>query len=152
MLIGKWNLQKQNTVVYVDGTKQSETDRSASDKNISFIQFENDSKFTAISYYNSGGIGSLSLGNVIEVDTVHGTFSFSGSVFKLSTPALAGFTDGVVAGSSGPPPVYHLISQSAQIVQLTTALLTLHTEYIVTETTTADTKTVKNELDYYYTK
>src|ERR1700761_298536 len=94
MLIVKWNLQKQNAVVYVDGAKQSETDKSASDKTFAYIEFGNDSKFMAVSYYNSGGVGDHSLTDVIAVDTVKGTFTFSNTDFKLSAPALAGFDVG----------------------------------------------------------
>ncbi|MDB4919874.1 hypothetical protein [Mucilaginibacter sp.] len=152
MIIGKWNLQKQSDEVYIDGALKSDTTMLASNKTLSYAQFDADGKFSSISFYNSGGIGSTSLGNVIAVDSLSGTYSFAGPGFKLSSAGLGGFGVGTINFITGPVPVIHLVSQSAQIVQLTASLLTLHMEYTTTQTLNADVKNYKYVLDYYYTK
>jgi len=152
LIIGKWNLQKQSEEVFIDGALKTDTTMLASNKTLSYAQFDADGKFSSISFYNSGGIGSTSLGNVIAADSLSGTYSFPGLEFKLSSAGMGGFDVGTINFSTGPVPVIHLISQSAQIVQLTTSVLTLHMEYTTTQTLDADVKNYKYVLDYYYTK
>ena len=152
MIIGKWNLQKQDEEVFIDGALKSDTTMLTSNKTISYAQFDADGKFSSISFYNSGGIGSTSLGNVIAADSLSGTYSFAGAEFKLSSAGLGGFEVGNISFGTGPVPVIHLVSQSAQIVQLTASVLTLHMEYATTQTLNADVKNYKYVLDYYYTK
>lgn len=152
MIIGKWNLQKQDEKVYIDGALKSDTTMLASNKTLSYAQFDADDKFSSISFYNSGGIGSTTLGNVIAADSLSGTYSFAASEFKLSSAGLGGFGVGTINFVTGPVPVIHLVSQSAQIVQLTASVLTLHMEYSTTQTLNTDVKNYKYVLDYYYTK
>jgi len=156
-IVGKWNMQKQNLALYIDGVKTSDSTLSASDKAYSYVQFNKAGSFIAISVYDSNGIGNTSsLPALVAVDTVRGTYSLKGSAFNLSAAVLGGFsvpyiTDGSSSGT-GSLPVIKQVSQSAQIMQLTSSVLTLHLEYTFTQTIAADTKTYKNILDYYYTK
>jgi hypothetical protein len=153
MIVGKWTMQKQIITQYVDGVKQSDSTLTVSNKVMSYVQFDKNGSFTSASQYNSEGIGSTSLSAVIGVDSISGTYSFSGTVFNLSAAALGGLSAPTVIGvSSGSIPVIHLVSQSAQIMQLTSSTFTLHTEYTTTQTIAADTKTYKNVQENYYTK
>ncbi|ASU33150.1 hypothetical protein [Mucilaginibacter xinganensis] len=152
LLVGKWTLQTEGYTVLVDGTIKTDTAMQASNKTLSYAQFDADNTFSSISYYNSGGIGSTSPNVVIAADTVRGTFSFAGPEFKLSAASLGGFDVGTAIFSTGSVAVIHLVSQSAQITQLTKTALTLHLEYATTQTVNAATKNYKVAIDYYYAR
>ncbi|HVW98163.1 MAG TPA: hypothetical protein VHA56_19485 [Mucilaginibacter sp.] len=151
LIVGKWTLQRQTTAVFIDGVAQPVVTASASDKTYGYAQFDG-SGYTSVSYYNSGGIGSTGVGNVIAADTVRGTYSFSGSAFNLSVPVMAGFEVGTFTTNTGSPAIIRLVSQSSKITQLTTSVFELHIEYTTTHTTEAGASDYKNVLDYYYTR
>jgi len=154
MILGKWNLKKEVAIGYIDGVQQPTVTTDASDKGYNYTQFNPDNNFISVSFYNSGGMGSTSLSNVVAVDTLRGNYSFSGSALNLTNPLLPGFITGTGSFSTGTGsvPVTHLVSQSATIVQLTASALTLHVEYETTQTVDSNTKTYKSVLDYYFTR
>jgi len=154
LIVGKWNLQQQKTLIYINGVMQTDTSFSASVESVGHLQFNADGTFNSASYTTQPlGIGSLSGGtsNIVSRDSTNGVYSISNSALTLNAP-VAGFGNSFYAGSVTTVPVLTLISRSSQITQLTLSNLTLHIEYIYTATTSTESKTYKNELDYYYSK
>ena len=152
LLVGKWNLQQQKTVVYVDGVKQTDTTLLASINNVGYAQFNKDNSFVSASMSRSNLTGGNVPGGAVAVDSTSGTYHVVSATLTLSAP-LAGLGGGTGSFSTGTSvPVFTMISNSTQITLLTATTLNMHTEYIYTATTTANTKTYKNELDYYYGK
>lgn len=152
MILGKWILQKEVSTGYIDGVQQPTVTTEASDKGYNYTQFNADNNFISVSFYNSGGMGSTSLSNVVAVDTLKGSYSFSGTALNLTNPLLPGFITGSFSATSGPLPVMHLVSQSAAIVNLTASTLALHVEFETTQTVNNNTKSYKSLLDYYFTR
>src|ERR1700754_1952267 len=52
-ITGKWNLQQQNSVQYVDGVKTIDTILLASSNNASNINFSKDGTYTSLSTFTS---------------------------------------------------------------------------------------------------
>jgi hypothetical protein len=151
MLLGKWNLQQQHTVLYVDGVKQSDTTLTASAANISNVQFDANGSFASAAVAVFGQTGNLSGGLQTAVDSVKGTYSISASSFELSAP-VAGFISSGASFSTGPVPVMTLVSHTDQISKISAASLTLHLEYLINYSTPASTSLHKSVVDYYYNK
>ncbi len=158
MLVGKWSLQTQKIVQYINGQQQPPISLAASNKNAAYAQFNQDGTYTSVSLYNSDGIGSTQLSAVYGEQTLGGNYSFSGSAFSLSTAGLAGLSDDVLVPPSSNTtvitsiPTIKIISQSAQITQLTSSVLTLHTEYTTLQTIASVNTNYKYVQDYYYTR
>ena len=156
-IVGKWNLQQQKIVQYIDGVKQVDTSVMASSTNFGHLKFNNDGTFNSASFSISiTGIGGLGSGNsnMTSQDSTYGTYTYvKGSIFDISAP-IAGLNYGVSAvfNTTTAVPIFTLVSKSSQINQLTTTNLNIHTEYIYTGTTTTDSKTYKSEQDFYYVK
>jgi hypothetical protein len=104
MLIGKWNLQQEHFVQYIDRVKQTDTTLNASSSSISNFQFNKDASFLSAAFSESSTPGSLSGGLQVAVDTVRGTYSLSASTFNLSSP-VAGFISSVPGGNTGLAPI-----------------------------------------------
>lgn len=154
LIVGKWNLQQQKTLIYVNGVMQTDTSFSASAENVGHLQFNADGTFNSASYTTQPiGIGSLngSTSNMVSRDSTNGIYSIENSALTLNAP-VAGFGNSLSTGTVTTVPVFTLISRASQIMQLTLSNLTLHLEYVYTATTPTESKTYKNELDYYYSK
>ncbi|MCR8558336.1 hypothetical protein KXD93_11805 [Mucilaginibacter sp. BJC16-A38] len=153
LIVGKWNLQKQNVTLYVNGGLQSDSSFTTSNKTVSYVQFNKGGSFTAVSVYNSEGIGSTNLSSQPAVESVTGTYSFVGTAFSLSMPSIGSLSAPTITGiSTTTLPVFHLVSQSAKIITLTSSAFTLHTEFTITETVNNNTQTNKTVQDSYYTR
>jgi len=151
MMIGKWNLVKQTSSLYVDGAIKSASTQGESDTQFAGVEFRADHNFIATSYFNSGGIGNTSPGSVISADTVRGTFALTPTELKLSTPDLAGFNQGIITAGSGSPSVIKLFAHVVYVTELTAATLKLHVEYTTTVTQDATTNRYLHMTDYSYT-
>ncbi|WP_426671258.1 hypothetical protein ACPPVU_08485 [Mucilaginibacter sp. McL0603] len=156
LIVGKWNLQQQKTVQYVNDVRRSDTTIITTADINSNVQFEKNGKFINVSFrgYNDVGSGSSGAG---ERDSTFGTYSVANSSLILSPSylVLLGFYDGLIPlffAGDNPLPTVVMISDSSQINTLTSSKLTLHTEYIYSETINNITTIYKDELDYYYTK
>jgi len=156
LIVGTWNLQQEDWAQYVDGVEQIDTSYLATVNSTSYVKFNATGTFSSVSHSVSFITGGNNLGNgstnVASVDSVSGTYSYTGSAFSISSP-VAGFSN--VTGSFGAATevaVFKIVSQSAQISQLTASKLNMHVEYIYTATTSTGSKTYKNEMDLYYTK
>lgn len=153
MIVGKWNLQKQNVAEYVDGVSVSDSTLTASNKIVSYTQFDKSGSFTSVSVYNSAGIGSLSPSSVTAVDSLKGTYTFTGSLFSLSTLSVGSLSAPTITGGSlNSLPKYELLSQAAKIVTLTSSALTVHTEYAIKQTVGNVSQTYKTVEDSYFTR
>jgi hypothetical protein len=159
LITGIWSLQQQHFVQYIGGAKKTDTTYLASSFNLGHLQFNDDGTFNSASYRLSGTTNpplSGSLGNVASQDSTYGTYSMLNSALTLNA-GIAGFETGIAFFASTTPTTiatnYALISQSAQVTQLTSSKLDIHLEYVYTMgSTSGTTQTYKNEEDYYYTK
>jgi hypothetical protein len=156
LIVGRWSLQQQKVVQYIDGVVQTDTTYNTAPNNIARVQFNKDGTFSSISLYSSPEMnGGLSAGGVTTADSTSGVFNFAGTKFNVSAP-LAGLGSGSFAfagtTSYSTVSVFSSVSNSIQINELTVSRLKLHTENIYTLTNNNVTQTYKNEADYYYAK
>ncbi|MBS1500817.1 MAG: hypothetical protein JST32_02060 [Bacteroidetes bacterium] len=154
LIVGKWILQQQKFVQYVDGVKKADTILNATPFSLAFVRFNSDGTFSSSSIYSSGNSAGLGGGITNVSDDSNGTYAFSGAVFSVSAP-IAGFGNGsntLVLGTSGSIPVVTPISNSIKIVELTPSKMNLHTEYVYTYTVNNISQTYKIGNDYYYSK
>lgn len=159
LITGKWNLQRQNVVQYIDGVKKVDTAYLASANSVSYVNFNSNGAFNSVSHYflASGATGGLDGGgvNIAAEDTTSGTYNYDGSVFSISS-TVAGFGNAqAVFGYSvdGGASVVKLVSHDASVVQLTASNLTLHIQFVYMVSTSAtESKTYKSDDDFYYTR
>ena len=146
LILGKWNLQKESLVQYVDGVKKIDTTFNTSSNNIAAVEFNKNDTYSSESAYISNSLSS----GASNMETT-GTYSIVGQVFIVNG-AIAGFDTSLSFLNFSEVPVITPVSHSIQINQLTASSLNLHTEYVYTYTLNNVSKTNKTETDYYYTK
>lgn len=158
LIVGKWNLQKENASLAINGVTQVDTSFTASSYSRGYAQFNIDNTFVSVGYSSQAiNIGSLSGGTsgVVTRDSTTGIYSFSNSSFTVNAP-IAGFGSygGGAFGTTTTTdvPVISNTSKSVQITQLTASSLTIHSELLYTATTGTDSKNYKSEQDFFYTK
>ena len=131
LIVGKWNLQKENASLAINGVTQVDTSFSTSSYNRGYAQFNSDNTFVSVGYSEQPiNIGSLSGGTsgVVTRDSTTGIYSFSNSSLTLNAP-IAGFGSyggGAFGSTTTDLPVISNISKSVHITQLTASNLTLH--------------------------
>ena len=156
LIVGKWTLQQEKYVQYIDGVKKQDTVINASQNNLALVQFNKDGTFTSTSSYLSGvATGSLNSGVSNASASTSGTYSFAGTVFSMSS-----YVTGLASGNSSfygfttatSIPVYSAVSSAMQINELTANRLNLHIEVIYTLTINSVPQTYKTVGDYFYTR
>jgi hypothetical protein len=158
LILGKWNLQKQKTVIYANGVVQVDTTYETSFTSISRARFNKDNTFNSIGLWSSVITGSnTNLGNVVTaLDSTSGTYSIVNSSLNI-TAALAGFRnmigfyDVATSASNVLSPV-NVVSRSSHINLLTSSQFNLHYELVYNTITNNVTTNYKEEEDYYYTR
>jgi hypothetical protein len=156
LIIGKWTLQQEHVLQYIDGTKHTDTVYTAATNNYAMVQFNSNGTFASASLYSSGNnSGGLSSGYVTTSDSTSGVYAITASSFSTSAP-VAGFGSGGVSfyGVTGTQtaPVITPVSHLSAINQLQASKLELHTEYVYTLTANSISQTYKIESDYSYSK
>jgi hypothetical protein len=161
LIVGKWNLQQEKSVQYVNGVVKTDTTYLASSNNVANLQFNKDGTYHSAGHYVSeigspianplnGGITSIT-----AQDSTSGTYSIKNTSLNFSA-LVAGFANGATPSLYGTTastlPTYALISNTSQINELSTSKLTMHTEVVYSETLNSVVTTYKNEIDFYYTK
>lgn len=157
-VVGKWNLQQQKTVQYVNGEVETDTIFYATVSSVANLQFNSNGTYHSASHYISQAGPPFTLGNgtvVAANDSTFGTYNVANTELKLSS-IVAGFINaGFAYGTTTTPvtlPVFALVSNTSQINKLTSTNLEIHSEVIYTSTLNSVTTTYKNEFDYSYTK
>lgn len=138
-IVGKWNYQKTDMAFYINNKQQPPVTLLPV---TSSIVFNNDSTFTET--YSSSAVNDTTKGNF---SLSGGNLSFSNSTSKGNGPT------GTIVPSPLPlffPEIYSsaTLTVSIKIKQITTSILTLHTEIVAISAP----DTVKEVLDEYYTK
>ena len=153
LIIGKWVLQQQHSVEYIDGVKKSDTIMSASQSSYADLQFNSNGTFAASGIYVISGNGNLSGLPSTGSYSSTGAYSFAGSNFSIGG-ALLGFGGGAsfFGTISTAVPVFTPISHSAVVTSVTSANLAIHTENIYTYTLNNVSQTYKLENDLSYTR
>jgi hypothetical protein len=156
LIVGKWTLQQEKYVQFIDAIERQNVTISTSANNIATVQFNKDGTFSSASAYTSDPSTNLGAGLTSESATTHGTYSFSNNSFQMSVPYVTGLADGT-AGSYGfadnvAIPTYFAVSNSVLINELTANSLKLHIEVVYTLTTDNVVQTYKTIGDYSYNK
>ena len=158
LIAGKWSLQQEKVVQYVDGVVRIDTTYNTASNNVATVQFNKNGTFSSMSLYSSNeSYANLNPSNAVTTaDSTSGVFNFAGTKFSVSAP-LAGLGSGSIAFSgttisATSPMVFSSVSNSTEITKLTSNRLSLHTENIYSLTSNNITQTYKNECDYYYTR
>jgi len=154
LIAGKWTMQKQTYVKYVNGIMQTDTTCIASDSLANYVQFNADSGTFKSGSIQTFGVGSLSLSATVESITVGGLYSFTSTAFNL-TPTVAGIylKNGVTLISGvASLPIYALVSHTVKLDQISTTHLSFFAEDVYQETINSVTATYKVDQVFYYTK
>jgi hypothetical protein len=157
LIVGKWNLQQEKFVQYVDGIVNSDITELRSSNSIANLQFNKDGSYHSASHLVvQGGPADPLNGGVNRTaaeDSTYGTYGITNTSLNLSA-LVAGFIIDSPAsfGTTTTIPVFTLISNTSQINELTASKLNMHTEVVYTEAVNNVTTTYKNEIDSYYTK
>ena len=158
LILGKWNLQQQKTVIYVNGAVKTDTTYSASFTEVSHARFNKDNTFNSVGLWRTVITdGTLSSGNaaVMGMDSTSGTYSIANSSLNINV-AIAGFGNMIgfydAASSSGTISPVNVVSRSSQINMLTSSKFNLHFELIYNTIINNVTTNYKEEEDYYYTR
>ncbi|HTK21832.1 MAG TPA: hypothetical protein VL442_20085 [Mucilaginibacter sp.] len=160
LILGKWNLQKQKTVISANGVVRLDTTCVTSFTNVSRARFNKGNTFNSVGLWSSATGDNTNLGgnNTISagLDSTSGTYSIVNSSLNITT-ALAGLRNMVgfydAASSSGTviSPV-NVVSRSSQITLLTSSQFNLHYELVYNTIINNVTTNYKEEEDYYYTR
>lgn len=112
-IVGKWNLQQQETKTYVNGAMTSDSLYTASADLVGTAQFNSDNTYTSQSQK-----WGMQLGTRTELATSSGTgnYTYSTSAFSI-TGTLAGF-DLSFTAISGAAPTITLTSLTQQVEQM----------------------------------
>ncbi|MFI5162942.1 MAG: hypothetical protein ACHQHN_16795 [Sphingobacteriales bacterium] len=153
LIVGKWVLQTEHSVQYVDGVKKLDTVYNASANSYVVMQFKSNDTVTTAGVYASGDPGNLNAGISVENFSGESVYKFVNNVFSMTGP-VSGFGNGAVYGfrTTTGVPVISAVSNVVQINELTTTNLALHSEYVYTYTLNATTQTFKLVNDLSYTK
>ena len=152
LIVGKWVLQSEHSVEYIDDVKKMDTIMSASQNSYADLQFNSNGTFTVSGMYTIPGSGSLSSGASVGSYTGTGTYSFAGSNFSMEGTLLGFESGGAFGAISTAVPVITPVSHSAQVTEVTTTSLVMHTEVIYTYTLNNTSQTYKLENDLSYTR
>lgn len=155
LLIGKWNLQQQKLVLYVDNIKQKDTVYLASVNQAGVIRFNNDGTYNSACYFNglpNNGTGSLN--TYSAQDSTYGTYKINTSNldFDNGIAGFDGFTFYTSTTPGGIPPTITGIVRSSQVTMLTSSKLNIHTELSYSISIATGSKPYKYEDDFYYTR
>jgi len=160
LIVGKWNLQQQKTVIYANGVVQQDTTCVTSFTNVSHARFNKDNTFNSVGLWSSVTGDNTNLGNnnivAAGMDSTSGTYHIVNSSLNI-TAALAGLRNMIgfydAASSSGTviTPV-NVVSRNSQIMVLTSSKFNLHYELVYNTIINNVTTNYKEEEDYYYTR
>jgi hypothetical protein len=161
LIVGKWNLQQEKTVQYVNGMMKTDTTYLTSPANVANLQFNKDGTYHSAGHYVSqigSPIANPLNGGVTYTaaqDSISGTYSIKNTSLNFSS-LVAGFANSATPSFYGTTvstlPTYTLVSNTSQINELSASKLTIHTEFVYSETLNSVVTTYKNEIDFYYTK
>jgi hypothetical protein len=157
LILGKWNLQQQKSIIYADNVKQTDTVYTASASNVAAAWFNANGTFSTSGYYilPTNTTQPLTGGLISAKDSTFGTYKIVGSSLNTNV-GIAGFANIIgfydVASYSGVVAPVNLVSRSLQISQLSSTKLNLHFESVYNTTVNDITTNYKEEEDYYYTK
>src|SRR6202000_572666 len=93
LIVGKWNLQQQKTVQYINGEVKTDTIFSATVSSVANLQFNSNGTYHSASHYISQAGPPFTLGNgtvVAANDSTFGTYNIANTELKLSS-IVAGF-------------------------------------------------------------
>lgn len=152
LIVGKWVLQSEHSVQYVDGVKNMDTIMTASQNSYADLQFNSNGTFTVSGMYTIPGSGSLSSGASVGSYSGTGTYSFAGSNFSMEGTLLGFETGGAFGATLIAAPIITPVSHSAQVTSVTTTGLVVHTEVIYTYTLNNISQMYKVENDLSYTR
>jgi hypothetical protein len=157
LIVGKWNLQQEKFVQYVNGVTKADITELASSNSMANLEFSKDGSYHSASHLivQGGPADPLSGGinYTAAEDSTYGTYTVANTSLNLSA-LITGFIIYSPAsfGTTTTIPVFALISNTSQIDELSVSKLNMHTEVVYTETVNSVTTTYKNEIDSYYTK
>ncbi len=151
MIVGKWNLQKQSYVQYINNVKQVDTVCLASDTTAANVQFNADKSYKSVGTYLS-----KDLNNPANAEAeVTGTYTASNSALTVSN-TMAGllFFQAFYSASTN----YNINTAITNLVHtsklnaITSTTLSIHTEDSYTATANSVSTNYKTVNDFYYTK
>jgi hypothetical protein len=158
LILGKWNLQQQKSVIYVNSAVQIDTTYLTSFTNVSRAQFNKDNTFNSVGLWSTAITnGNLNNGTsaAMGIDSTSGTYSIVNSSLNTNV-AIAGFSNMVgfydAATSVGTVSLVNVVSRSSQIMVLTSSKFNLHFELVYNTSINNVITNYKEEEDYYYTK
>lgn len=150
-IVGKWTLQKQNYVQYVNDVKQVDTVCLASDTTAANVQFNSDKSFKSVGVYVS-----KNMNNPANAEAeVTGTYTTSNSALTVSNTMAGLLLFDAVYGVSTDYTINTTFSNrvhTSKLTAITSNTLSIHTEDSYTATANSVSTNYKMVNDFYYTK
>jgi hypothetical protein len=150
-IVGKWTLQKQSYVQYLNDVKQVDTVCLASDTTAANVQFNTDK-----TYKSAGVYVSKNLNNPANAETaVTGTYTATNSAVTVSNTMAGLLFFPAVYGLSTSYNVNTAITNqlhTSKLNYITSNTLSIHTEDSYTATANSVSTNYKAVNDFYYTK
>jgi hypothetical protein len=152
LLVGKWTLQQQKYTQYVDGAKDPDMTFTTSASDMAYVQFDKNGNYTSVTQLILGSPPAV----FVARDTLAGSYKLLGNTFTLSSGFVSSLY--VISATASYTPatetaVINPISNSVQISQLTSNMLTLHFEIVVNyHFSTGVITNYKTVSDLYYTR
>jgi hypothetical protein len=150
MIVGKWNLKKQNYVQYANDVKQVDTICIAADTLSAYVQFNADKSFKS-----EGIFFSTNPHNIFDSQVdVTGSYTVSNSAFTVSkTMAGLMFFPAVFTTDNYQPAATITNSlHTSKLSAITSTTLSIHTEDSYTSTVNSVSTNIKMVNDFYYIK
>ncbi len=151
LIAGKWKLQTQHIVTYINDVPQVSQQSSVGDKSTPSISFSSDGTDTATAVFSLGG-PLISLGETGSAGYV-GKYSVTDSVLTM-TPFFIGslWLDTLLDPAKAIVFSNKIITETATITELSSSILSFDTEIVILQTVDNKTRTVKTKTSYNYTR
>jgi len=161
LILGKWSLQKQKTVIYVNGAIQLDTICVTSFTNVSHASFNKDNTFNSVGLWSGMTVANTNLGGnntvVAGMDSTAGTYTIVNSNLNITAPLaglrnMVGFYNAASSSAAVSQASINVISRSSQITLLTSSQFNLHYELVYNVIINDASSSFKEEEDYYYSR
>ncbi len=148
-LFGRWDLQAEQFVKYLNGAEMVNASAVAAGYNSSYIIFNSDSTYTSASIDWYPALATFG----VMKDDVAGTYHLADSSLLISS-YLTGFNNIFFGAPPNAPPVIAPVSDKMVVRQFTDSTLYVHHEYLAncTDPSAGPTGIYKYVWDLYYIK
>ncbi len=151
MIIGTWKLQTQHIGIYINDVSKVQSESSASDQSKASITFNSDGSYIATAAFGLNGL--IPLGQPGSAGYI-GNYSPPADTVLTMKPFFIGtlWLDTTLAPPTAIMFSNKIVTETAAIDQLSSSLLTFHTEIVIQQTVDFKTRIITTKTSYNYTR